>query len=221
MITFFNYLPRYFSLCASCVLLATAAHAMEIKLPQPFTETSLANWEQRSFVGNSIYELTEDSGVRVLQGSADATASLLYKQSKVSLDSTPKLSWFWKVDNVYTGNNEQSRDGDDFPARIYVAYQYGLLPFQSYVINYVWASHTPRDSVWVSPYTKTSKHIALRSGNELAGQWQFESRDVAADFQRLFDVEVNTIEGIAIMVDADNTGQSAVAHFGAIEFSDK
>ncbi len=222
MIYFFNYLQRYFKFYATtCLLLAAHAQAMEIKQPQPFADTSLAEWEQQSFVGNSIYELTEDSGVRVLQGSADATASLLYKQKEVSLDSTPNLTWFWKVDKVYAGNNEQSRDGDDFPARVYVAYQYGMLPFQTYVINYVWASHTPIDNVWVSPYSNKSKHIALRSGDELAGQWQFESRDVAADFQKLFGIEVNTIEGIAIMVDADNTGQSAVAQFGAIEFSDK
>jgi hypothetical protein len=219
--SFNNKMRFYKPLAAVCLLLAMNAQAIDLELPQPFTDTSLSDWEQQSFVGNSIYKLTEDQGIRVLKGSANASASLLYKRNEVSLESTPNLSWFWKIDKVFDDNDEQTRAGDDFPARVYVAYQYGFLPFQSYVINYVWASHTPKDDVWVSPFNKKSKHIALRSGDKLAGKWQFERRDVAADFERLFGVEVNTIEGIAIMVDADNTGQSAVAHFGAIEFSDK
>jgi len=61
--------------------------------------------------------------------------------------------------------------------------------------------------------------LALKSGNTLAGQWQFESRNVADDFATLFDVEVDSLNGIAVMVDADNTGKSTVAYFGAIQFS--
>ncbi|MEE9333201.1 MAG: DUF3047 domain-containing protein [Granulosicoccaceae bacterium] len=202
-----------------CLLLVASTYAMADTELQPFTDLSLDDWQQRSFVGHTQYQLTTDNGTRVLKGSANAKASLLYKQLDISLVDTPMLSWHWKIDNVFTDTNEQTRDGDDFPARVYVVYRYGRFAWQTYAINYVWASHTPKDDSWNSPYTNKSKLIAVQSGNTLAGQWQFETRNVADDFATLFNVEVGSLAGIAVMVDADNTGKSAVAHFGAIQFN--
>ncbi len=201
------------------LMLSASALAMADTPLMPFTDRTLALWQERSFTGNTEYELTSDNGTRVLRGIANAEASLLYKEFEISLLETPRLSWHWKVENVFTGIDEQTRSGDDFPARVYVAYRYGRFPWQTYVINYVWASHTPIDQSWSSPYTKKSKLIALQSGDTLAGQWQHQSRNVADDFATLFDVEVKSLSGLAVMVDSDNTGKSAVAYFGAIQFS--
>ena len=203
----------------ACLLLAVSSIAVAGVKLQPFADSSLANWKQRSFVGYTQYQLITDSGVRVLKGSANAAASMLYKQSDVSLLDTPRLSWHWKIDNVFTGTDEQTRDGDDFPARVYVVYRHGQLPWQTYAISYVWASHTPINNSWESPFTKKSKLIALQSGDSLAGLWQFETRNVADDFETLFNVKVSSLAGIAVMVDADNTGKSVAAYFGAIQFS--
>ena len=203
----------------ACLLIAASTFAVADINIQPFADSTLSGWQQRSFVGYSQYQLTTDNGIRVLRGSANAEASLLYKQFDVSLLDTPQLSWFWKIDNVFTGTDEQTRDGDDFPARVYVVYQYGRFSWQSYAINYVWASHTPKGNSWRSPYTHKTKLIAVQSGDALAGQWLFETRNVADDFETLFDVDVDSLNGIAVMVDTDNTGKSAVAHFGEIRFS--
>ncbi len=205
--------------CLLCLCCAGGVFADDVSVPKPFTDVSLDDWQQRSFQGNSQYRLVTDQGVRVLQAKADGQASLLYKQQKVSLRDTPILSWYWKINDVFSNIDEQSRDGDDFSARVYVAYQYGRLPWQVYVINYVWASHTPKGQTWTNPYSNKSRMIAVQSGGDLAGKWQHEERDVAADFKTLFNVEVTKLGAIAIMVDADNTGQSATAHFGAIGFS--
>ena len=201
------------------LILTYSAGALADTKLEPFTDSSLALWTERSLVGNTQYELTTDNSVSVLKGSANATASLLYKEYDISLLTTPLLSWHWKIDDVFTNTDEQTRDGDDFPARVYVVHRYGRFPWQSYAINYVWASHTPKGNSWTNPFTKKSKMIALQSGGSLAGLWQHESRNVADDFATLFDVEVESLNGIAVMVDADNTGKSAVAYFGAIQFS--
>ena len=205
--------------CIAWPLLIASAFAVADTKLQPFADTSLALWKERSLVGNTQYQLTMDNGVSVLRGSANAKASLLYKEFYVSLLATPLLSWHWKINGVFNGTDEKTRDGDDFPARVYVVYRYGRFPWQSYTINYVWASHTPKHESWFSPYTKKSKLIAVQSGNTLAGTWQYETRNVADDFAVLFDVDVESLSGVAVMVDADNTGQSAVAQFGAIQFS--
>jgi len=185
----------------------------------PFVEGTLEQWQERSFAGRSKYELAEDDGIRVLRGSTDGQASMLYKKLNISLTQTPNLSWHWKVNRTFGDIDEQTLMGDDFPARIYVAYRYGKFPWQIYAINYVWASHSPVGSSWTSPYTKKSKIIAIQSGKTLAGHWQHETRNVAEDFASLFNVEIKALEGLAVMVDGDNTGMSAVAHFGAIQFN--
>jgi len=195
----------------SVVLAASTARA-------PFPDSTLDAWQERSFKGHSQYELVGEGKDRTLRASTNGQASMLYKELTIALTDTPILSWQWKVENVFNNTNEQTRKGDDFPARVYVAYRYGKFPWQVYAISYVWASHSPIGDSWSSPYTKKAKIIALQSGSSNLNQWQFESRNVVNDFAQAFGVNVRALDGVAVMVDADNTGMSAVAHFAAIEF---
>lgn len=34
------------------------------------------------------------------------------------------LSWRWKVSNIYEAGNAREKSGDDYPARIYVAFEF-------------------------------------------------------------------------------------------------
>ena len=60
--------------------------------------------------------------------------------------------------------------------------------------------------------------VAVDSGPAHAGDWRTHRRDVRADFRRLFEREVEEIEGIAVMTDSDNSGLSARAWYGEIAF---
>ena len=186
--------------------------------PGPFPERSLSSWKERSFEGNTDYRLVEEGGVRVLRGRTDGAASILYRERKVDLERTPLLEWSWKVDTVYTGNEERTRAGDDFPARIYVVVRTGLFPWQTLAINYVWSAEaTPGDS-WPNPFTDKAMMIAVRSGPADVGRWVHERRDVAADFRAAFGQRVDEIDGYAVMVDGDNGGRQASAWFGDLAF---
>lgn len=61
--------------------------------------------------------------------------------------------------------------------------------------------------------------LAARSGDEEAGQWRSEERDLLADYRRLFGEEPPPLSGIALMTDADDTGGSARAWYADVTLS--
>ena len=61
--------------------------------------------------------------------------------------------------------------------------------------------------------------IAVQSGTDHIGRWMMQSRDVRADYRRLFGEEPGRVDAVAIMTDTDNTGAAATAWYGDIWFS--
>ena len=183
-----------------------------------FTDDGLDGWEERSFNGNTQYELVSEKGVSVLKAHTVQQASVLFREETINILETPVLSWSWKVDRVYTDIDEKTKKGDDFPARLYVVKEFGFLPWESYVITYIWASESPVGDIWTNPYTDNGRMVVLQSGDAYMGEWRTQSRNVAQDFKNLFDLDVEEIDGYAVMVDGDNTKVEAVAWFGAINF---
>lgn len=184
-----------------------------------FAEPSLDGWKERSFAGNTDYRIVNADGINVLMGHTQGQASILYREQTIDLATTPVINWSWKVDRTYTGIDEQTKSGDDFPARLYVAAKTGFLPWETLAINYVWASDTETGASWTNPFTENAKMLAVQSGSDQVGQWTMQSRNVAEDFKQLFGQEIDELSGFAVMVDGDNTRQEATAWFGKIEFS--
>jgi len=186
-----------------------------------FPDATLKDWKERSFNGNTEYKLVQAGGATVLRGSSDDTASVLYKETTVSLKETPWVNWSWRVENTLGNDKEKTRAGDDFPARMYVVVSHGFLPWENTAINYVWSSSLPIDTTWVNPFHDRSIMVALRSGDSELGMWKNERRNVVADFKEFFDMDIDEIDGYAVMVDSDNTDQKATAYFGNISFSEE
>jgi len=188
-----------------------------------FNQGDLSGWEEKSFKGNSQYKFVEvkDNGqlIKVLRASTEGQASGLFKDVDIDLQKTPYLHWSWQVKNLLEGNDERSKGGDDYPARIYVVVSGGAFFWNTKAINYVWSSNQPQGSEWPNAYTSNAKMIAVQTGKEKVGQWVKEKRNVREDLKRLFGDDLTQIDAIAVMVDGDNTGQSATSFFGDIYFS--
>src|SRR5437016_4217209 len=88
-------------------------------------------------------------------------------------------------------------------------------PLPLATLCYVWDNRHPHDTVVSSAYTDRVRLIVLRNGADAVGQWQAESRDLAADFRRAFGEDAPPIIGIAFAADTDNTGGAATAWFSA------
>jgi len=184
-----------------------------------FSQGDLAGWQERSFRGRTDYRLVRMEAGTVLQARSDASASGLYRQVEVDLTQTPVLHWSWKTDALMQGNDERTRAGDDYPARIYVVFSGGALFWRTRAINYVWSSHQPQGSQWPNAFTGNARMIVVSAGQQGLGEWQHLQRDVLADYRRLFGSDPRRVDAVAIMTDTDNTGQRATAWYGDIWFS--
>jgi len=197
-------------------------------------------WEALTFprvARHTRYTVVRDGSGFVLRAEAEASASALYRP----LDLDPRvhrvLSWRWKVEGVLARSDPRRKAGDDYAARVYVAFRYdpatagawerarygvARLLYGRYppglALNYVWESRLPVGTVLDNAYSARAKIVVARSGAALAGTWVTETHDIYADYRRIVGGagEPPRIEGIALMTDTDDTGERVVAYYDAI-----
>jgi hypothetical protein len=185
-----------------------------------FSAGDLEGWVQERFVGETRYQLAEIEGRPVLSADSDASASALYRKIEVDLAKTPVLNWSWRIRRQVHPEDENHKSGDDFAARVYVVSSGGLAFWKTRAINYVWSLRHTRGESWDNPFAgRNARMYAVQDSEAPAGQWRFEKRHVVEDFRALFGDDLDSIDGVAIMTDSDNTGQSASADYGDIFFS--
>lgn len=209
----------------------------------PFSQMhSIANgWEPLEFPNidqHTHYELVTDEGAQVVRAQTDGGASGLIARLDLQPTDSLILRWRWKVSNVFERGDARQKSGDDYPARIYVAFEFQpdkagfferarrkaaevlfdeSLPGNA--LNYIWANTLPENSMVPNPYTDKTMMVAVNSGRELAGKWVTVERDIVEDYRQAFGEAPPPLVGIAIMSDSDNTGESATAWYGDITLS--
>ncbi len=187
-----------------------------------FSNQDLLQFDRRSFIGETQYQLVTHGDRSVLKAEAQAQASALYRKVHIDLTQTPILEWRWRVDKSLSVDNPRMKDQDDYPARVYVIVRDGLFPWQVLSLNYVWANHTLKQESahksWTNPYTDRAMMIPLRDQRDGLEIWKSERVNIVEDFKRYFGKDVEHLEGIAIMTDADNTRGHAVALYDGLTF---
>ncbi len=194
-------------------------HAETIAVGQ-FSKDDLSGWKEKVFDGKTIYKITQLDEKSVLESYSSNSASGLFKKVEIDLNKTPFINWSWKVKDTLAADDERSKSGDDFSARIYVVFSDGPFFWQTKTLNYVWANQAEVGDHWPNPYTKNAQMIAIQTGNDQSDQWKTERRNVLEDIQTIFGKSVSEIKAIEIMSDTDQTGAKAQAWFGDIWFSD-
>lgn len=185
-----------------------------------FSKQQIQVWDTKVFKGKTKYQLVQEGQRWVLKATSKATASGLTRKLRVDLNKTPVLNWSWRVDQALPSLNEQTKAGDDYAARIYVIVDGGLLVWNSKAVNYVWSGSSARGATWRNAYLpKNAQMLAVRGKQDKAGIWVNEKRNVRADFQKLYGVDIQSIDGVALMSDSDNSGAETAATYGDIFFS--
>lgn len=176
-------------------------------------------WDSRDFAGPSQYRLDQRGNQTLLRAQCSNGASALYLEQVVDLRQTPILKWSWAVENTFEGIDETSKGGDDYPVRLYVVKDGGLLPWRTKALNYVWSSAQPVGADWPNAYTANAHMLALRSGPPpTPGKLVDEKRNVREDFQTYHGMDPGSIDGIAIMTDCDNSHQPVTGWYGNISW---
>ena len=181
-----------------------------------FSAGDTEGWQVRDFEGETRYRIVEAGGTRVLEAESDSAASSFYLEREIDLAARPVLEWRWRIEAPLRVPDERVRAGDDFAARVYVVAPGEGLFALPVAISYVWSGGAPVGADWPNPFTSKVRMVAVESGAARAGAWRSYRRNVREDFRRLFGREVDELEGVAVMTDADNSRQRARAWYGDI-----
>jgi hypothetical protein len=199
-----------------------------------------AGWKPLTFKKidqHTTYTLIKDGDTVVVKAVAESSASGLVREIKIDPKEFPVVQWRWKVSNILKKGDVRRKEGDDYPARIYVTFEYDpsklgffekakfeavRLLYGQYppigAINYIWESKLPQGMMIPNPYTNRVIMIVVESGETRVNQWVSEERNIYEDYKKAFGQEPPMISGVAIMTDTDNTGESATAYYGDILF---
>ena len=169
----------------------------------------------------TIYTLGSNENGNFIKSIADNAASGLGKELKIDLNKTPFINITWKIEKDLSGIKENTKKGHDFAARVFVIKKTGATPLSNRAINYVFSSNNEVGTNFPSPYTKKSIDNVLASTKSNLDEWVTVKANVKKDFKRFHDLEVNEIDGVAIMSDTDNSKMMSIAYFQNIYFSSK
>ena len=200
---------------------ASVSLADEVKVFD-FTETELSELKVRKVRGadnKTIYTVGNNEKGNFLKAVANNAASGLGKEIKIDLNKTPFINITWKIEKDLSGIKENTKKGHDFAARVFVIKKIGATPLSNRAINYVFSSNNEVGLNWSSPYTKKSIDNVLASTKNNLNEWVTVKANVKDDFKKFHDLEVNEIDGLAIMSDTDNSKMKSIAYFQNIYFS--
>ncbi len=172
-------------------------------------------WKSKAFKNETQYAWVKENGRSYVNATSSNAASGLIYEIEYDPQKYPYIIWFWKADKVIAAGDATRKSGDDYSARIYIAFP-AFLFWNSRLINYIWANRLPRNHFIQSPYTSDSIMVSVESGPANTGKWLSESRNVYEDHIRFFGKKPSKVGAIAIMTDTDNTGQSTSASYGPI-----
>ena len=195
--------------------------ADEIKIFE-FTESELSELEIRKVRGadnKTIYTVGSNENGNFLKAKAENAASGLGKEVKINLDKTPFINITWKIEKDLAGIKENTKKGHDFAARVFAVKKTGATPLSNRAINYVFSSNNEIGFSSPSPYTKKSIDKVLATTKDNLNEWVTVKANVKEDFKKFHNLDINELDGLAIMSDTDNSKMKAIAYYQNIYFS--
>ena len=199
-----------------------------------------SDWEPLEFEKikeHTSYKLVKLDNRVVVKALSDNSASGLIRKIEIDLNKYPIIEWKWRIENTYKKSSVRKKSGDDYPARIYIAFKYqpDMVGFFEKIkfktikafhgeyppvasINYIFESTEKIGTIVSNPYTDRVKMIVVDSGDENLKKWVTHTRNLLDDYILAFGKTPPLVSGIAIMSDSDNTGESATAYYGDIIF---
>lgn len=209
----------------------------KIKIKEPFQ--NLDQWKPLFFPKikeHSRYTVETQDGISYLKAESNGSASALLFKNEFNVYDYPRLRWRWKVDNVYQKGDAWTKEGDDYPLRIYVIFKYdpekasgwerlkygaaktvyGEYPPHS-SLNYVWSSKAHPETIIPNPYSDKAMMILLQKGQANVGKWIDQEVHILEDYRKAFKNDPPPIAGLAIMNDSDNTGEKSTSYVQLIE----
>ena len=209
------------------LFLATAAGAADPVLVEDWSTHALgakavpAGWKAQNW-GSPKYDFTivANDSHKVLQLRSDNEGSTISKEikGKVNLKETPLLEWTWKTSVLPKGADSCKKATDDQAAQLYVVWPRFPEAVRSRIIGYVWDTTAPVGTICKSEKTGTVTYVVVRSGTEDLGKWLTERRNVAEDFKKIYNEDVESPTALSVAIDSNDTSSTAESFMGTILF---
>jgi hypothetical protein len=233
--------PALLALVMACATASAVAQSLSPLVP---ADGAAANtWrfvgfpKSKADIPATRFELADVQGERALKVSTRASyGTWVHDLPKVN---PGRLQWRWRLEQPLTGGKVvadiQTKAGDDAALKVCVMFDHPLdrVPFvertvlriarsvsgedlPAATLCYVWDSVHPAGLQGANPYTQRVRFITLQGKGAPLAQWQSESRDVAADFAKLFAEELPAgaaapkVRAVLVGADSDNTGAESV-----------
>ncbi|PUE62498.1 hypothetical protein B9Z45_04005 [Limnohabitans sp. 2KL-17] len=243
--------PALLTLGVAAWALSVAVHAQTLTPLVPAEGLASSSWRFVGFpkakadIPVTRFELAEVQAERALKVSTQSSyGTLVHEHAPMAAG---RLEWRWRLDQALIGSKLApdilTKAGDDAALKVCVMFDHPLqrLPFversllriarrvsgedlPAATLCYVWDSVYPAGLQSANPYTKRVRFITLQGKGAPLGQWQNESRDVAADFAQLFADEspagssAPQARAVLIGADSDNTGSRSVGWVKALDW---
>ena len=86
-------------------------------------------------------------------------------------------------------------------------------------MNYVFSSNEDVNTFHSSPFTKKSIDYVLSTTKEHLNEWVTVKINVKEHFKKFHELELDEINGVAIMADTDNSKLISISYYQNIFFS--
>jgi len=217
-----TFVHKFIILLFGLLIFSQFSFAESVKVFE-FSKTELSELKVRKVRGadnKTIYSIGSNENGNYLKAVAENAGSGLGKEIKIDLNKTPFINITWKIEEDLSGINEKTKKGHDFAARVFAVKKTGATPLSNRAINYVFSSNHEIGQNWPSPYTKKSIDNVLSTTKENLNKWVTVKANVKEDFKRFHDLNVDELDGLAIMSDTDNSKLKSVAYYQNIYFSE-
>ena len=215
MLKIFNYILIIF------LFFFNIALAEKIKVFE-FTENELSKLKVKKVRGadaKTQYTLGDNENGKFIRANANNSASGLGKEIKIDLNKTPFLNITWKVEKDLRGILEDRKKGHDYAARVFVVKKTGVTPLSNRAMNYVFSSNKEVNTYHTSPFTKKSIDYVLSTTKEHLNEWVTVKVNVKDHFKKFHKLDLDEINGVAIMADTDNSKLDSISYYQNIYFS--
>ncbi|MBZ5726024.1 MAG: DUF3047 domain-containing protein [Acidobacteriia bacterium] len=173
-----------------------------------------SNWQIKVNHGKPVISVCAENDQPCLHLKSVKASFALERGVDVDAAQMPFLAWRWKVTQLPANGDFRHAATDDQAAQLMVAFA------DRRIIAYVWDTTAPQGTVQNASAIPLVHIYAVvcRSGASEANRWIAESRNVAADYERIYGRPAPHVKGLRIQINSQHTGTVAESYFGEVAF---
>lgn len=161
----------------------------------------------------------KDLETNVLRLKSNQASYYFQKAVDIDVNRYGKFTFKWKVKKHPMGGDVRKRSTDDQAAQVLLAFE------GRNIISYIWDPTAPvgysKDSS--IPFIVSQKILVVQSGDDKKNrdQWFTITRDINADYKKLYGRNAPKLAGVAIQINSQHTESFCEAQIGPLKFEKK